>query len=127
MPHIIIEHSADFAKTFVNLMKQEIPQIMAKIVEGNFDSDQCKCRSQSYDEYLVGSLDHSSSSFLHITVKILSGRSLEAKKKLSEQLIEFAKISFERLKLGTERCDLSIDIVEMDRETYQKTRIAQSS
>lgn len=54
MPHIIIEHSANFTKNSVDLMKKEIPQIMAKITEGDFDADQCKCRSHSFDEYLVG-------------------------------------------------------------------------
>lgn len=123
MPHIIIEHSADFSKNSVDLMKKEVPQIMAKITEGNFDADQCKCRSHSFDEYLVGFPDQSSASFLHLTIKILSGRTLEARKKLSAQVIEFAKKTFEELKLQSQRCDISIDIVEMEKETYQKMRI----
>ncbi len=123
MPHIIIEHSANFTKNSVDLMKKEIPQIMAKITEGNFDADQCKSRSHLFDEYLVGSPDQSSASFLHVTIKILSGRTLEARKKLSAQVIEFAKKTFDDLGLKTKRCDLSVDIVEMDKETYQKARI----
>jgi 5-carboxymethyl-2-hydroxymuconate isomerase len=123
MPHIIIEHSADFTKNSVDLMKKEIPQIMGKITEGNFDADQCKCRSHSFDEYLVGTPDQSSASFLHITIKILSGRTLEAQKKLSAQVIEFVKKTFNDLGLETKRCDISIDIVEMNKEAYQKTRI----
>lgn len=123
MPHIIIEHSKDFTKNSVDLMKKEIPQIMAKISEGNFDADQCKCRSHGFNEYLVGSPDQSSASFLHITIKILSGRTLEAQQKLSAQVIEFVKKIFGDLELKTKRCDISIDVVEMNKETYQKVRI----
>lgn len=123
MPHIIIEHSANFTKNSVDLMKKEIPQIMAKITEGDFDADQCKCRSHSFDEYLVGSTDQSSASFLHVTIKILSGRTIEVRKKLSMQVMEFAKKIFENLDLKDKRCDLSVDITEMNKENYQKARI----
>ncbi len=130
---------------------------MALVVEGNFDPDQCKARSHSFDEYLVGKLDQTTSSFLHITIKILAGRTLAARKKLSEKVMNFSKEFFEKLEftptatdqiiatanqiadaitgvphvqmpmrhadLSDKRCDISVDIVEMDREVYQKIRI----
>ena len=130
---------------------------MAAIVEGNFDPDQCKARSHSFDEYLVGKPDQTTSSFLHITIKILSGRTLEVRKKLAEKVMNFSKNFFEKLEftptpkdqimatanqiadvvsgvphvqmpmrhadLSDKRCDISVDIVEMDREVYQKIRI----
>ena len=123
MPHIVIEHSADFTKTYVHSLQKKIPQIMAGITEGNFDADQCKCRSVSFDEYLVGIPDQSTASFMHISIKILGGRSLEARKKLSAQVIEFIHKNCAELNLASSRCDLSVDIIEMDRETYQKLRI----
>ncbi len=93
---------------------------MASITEGNFDPDQCKARSFSFDEYFVGRPDQSSSSFLHLTIKILSGRSAEVRKKLSIKSVELAEKFFLALNLPSKRCDISVDIVEMDRETYQK-------
>lgn len=126
-------------------------------LEGNFDPDQCKCRSFSFDEYLVGKIDQKKSSFIHITIKILSGRSLEVRKKLAEEIAKQAREFFEKLAfsptkkdelietannlvdaitgvphlqmpvinhdLSGKRCDISVDVVEMTRETYQKIRI----
>lgn len=157
MPHLIIEHSFNIKKSAIRSLEQEIQNIMASITEGNFDPDQCKTRSNSFDEYFVGKPDQTTSSFLHITIKILSGRTLETRKKLAEKVVNFSKDFFEKLEftptatdqiiatvgqladavtgiphvqmpmrhadLSDKRCDISVDIVEMDRETYQKIRI----
>lgn len=130
---------------------------MASVTEGNFDPDQCKCRAYSFDEYLVGKPNQENSSFIHVTIKILSGRTPEAKKKLAEKSMAALKEFFgnvatkptekdrfvetaqeladavtgvphvppipQNSDLINKRCDLSVDIVDMDRETYQKTRI----
>jgi 5-carboxymethyl-2-hydroxymuconate isomerase len=125
MPHIIIEHSSDIVKSNIRIINSEILQIMKSITDGNFDIDQCKIRSFIFDEYRVGTLDESEASFIHITIKILSGRSVEIRKKLAELVFDFSKKSLINLpfKRNSVRTDLSVDIVEMDRETYQKTRI----
>jgi 5-carboxymethyl-2-hydroxymuconate isomerase len=157
MPHLIIEHSSNIKKSAIRTLEKEVQNILASIVEGNFDPDQCKARSHSFDEYLVGKPDQTTSSFLHITIKILTGRTLEVRKKLSEKVMNFSKDFFEKLEftptptdqiiatanqladaitgiphvqmpmrhadLSDKRCDISVDIVEMDREVYQKIRI----
>lgn len=89
-------------------------------VAGNFDPDQCKCRSFSFDEYLVGRTDQTESSFIHITFKVLSGRSVEVRKNLSQKIIELTEKFFTDLNLPNKRCDITIDVVEMNRDTYQK-------
>ncbi len=122
MPHLIIEHSGNIAKNSIRVLEQEIQNIMNG-VEGNFDADQCKCRDFSFDEYFVGRPDQSTSSFLHITLKVLSGRSIEIRKNLSEKILTFSQRFFSELNLPTKRCDISVDIVEMERDTYQKIRI----
>ena len=122
MPHLIIEHSGNIKKNSIRALEQEIQNIM-NVVEGNFDADQCKCRDVAFNEYLVGRPDQSTSSFLHITLKVLSGRSIEVRKNLAEQISTFSQRFFSELNLPTKRCDISIDIVEMERETYQKIRI----
>lgn len=156
MPHLIIEHSGDISQSLIIDLQKNIQNILP-LLEGNFDPDQCKCRSFSFDEYLVGKIDHKKSSFIHITMKILSGRSLEMQKKLGEKIMEQAKEFFEKLvfspttkdeiietannlvdaitgvphlqmpmvnhDLSGKRCDISVDVVEMTRETYQKIRL----
>jgi 5-carboxymethyl-2-hydroxymuconate isomerase len=157
MPHIIIEHSANFSKDSIINLQVEIQNIMASITEGNFDPDQCKARAHLFEDYLVGRPNQETASFLHITIKILAGRSLEVRKKLGEQVMNFSKKFFEELlfspnqkdqlietahqladvvsgvphpqlplrnsALADKRCDLSVDIVEMEKETYQKVRV----
>lgn len=123
MPHIIIEHSADFSKESIKDMQVEAQKIMASVVEGNFDPDQIKCRSHSFDEYLVGLPNQTTASFLHITIKLLAGRSIEVKKRVAKRTGKFAERVVKELKLGTKRCDISVDVVNMDRTSYQKIRI----
>ena len=122
MPHLIIEHSGNIKRRSVAALENKIQEIM-HAQEGNFDADQCKCRSFSFDEYFVGRIDESESSFIHITLKVLTGRSVEVRKNLSQKIMEFVQKFYEELKLPTKRCDLSVDIVEMEKETYQKIRV----
>jgi len=93
MPHLIIEHSANIKKNSVRTLETEIQNIM-QAHEGNFDADQCKCRSFAFDDYLVGKPDQSTSSFIHITLEALSGRSLDVRKSLLEKIATFTNKFF---------------------------------
>jgi len=119
MPHIIIETSKNILASESLKIGQEIQQIMKKIVEGNFDPDQCKIRVINYENYIVG-LEENDENFIHISIKILAGRAVEARQKLASQSFEFVNNFYKNLKLSQKRCDISIDIIEMNRETYQK-------
>lgn len=122
MPHLVIEHSADIKNSETKNLQKEILKIMSK-AEGNFDPDQCKCRSFSFDEYLVGHLNPPTSSFVHVTLKVLTGRTPEVRKSLSQKIAELTKNFLINLNLKTSRWDISVDLVEMDAQTYQKIRI----
>ena len=119
MPHIIIETSKNILASESFKIGQEIQQIMKKIVEGNFDPDQCKIRVITYENYIVG-LEENDENFIHISIKILAGRAIEVRQKLASQSFEFVNNFYKNLKLSQKRCDISIDIIEMNRETYQK-------
>ncbi len=122
MPHLIIELSSNIPKSSVANLQKNIQSIM-NCHEGNYDADQCKCRTYFFDEYLVGNQDQSAASFIHITLKALSGRSAEIKKSLSAKISVFVHKFYNDLNLPAKRCDISVDMVEMDREAYQKIRI----
>ena len=119
MPHIIIETSKNILASESLKIGQEIQQIMKKIIEGNFDPDQCKIRVINYENYIVG-LEENDENFIHISIKILAGRAVEVRQKLASQSFEFVNNFYKNLKLSQKRCDISIDIIEMNRETYQK-------
>lgn len=124
MPHIFIEHSANFSARTIKAISAEIPQIMAAVTEGNFDANQCKVRSQPFMEFLVGNFNEENSSFIHVTIKVLGGRSIEARKKVAENVAKFIEQKCANEIVRT-RHDLSVDVVEMDRDIYQKKTISQ--
>lgn len=124
MPHLIIEHSANISKSSITNLQKNILNIMSD-VEGNFDADQCKARALAFDDYLVGLTDQDTSSFIHITLKVLTGRAVQIRKNLAEKILEFSREFLFDLKLSGKRHEISIDIVEMERETYQKFMVKQ--
>lgn len=127
MPHIIIEHSENITNQNALKIGLEIQQIMAKITDGNFDPDQCKIRCKKYENYLVG-LEKNPAYFIHISIKILAGRSLEIRQNLASQSFEFVKNFYQKTTTNSSsRCDISIDIIEMAREVYKKITISQEA
>ena len=120
MPHITIEHSKCIDEQIIRELSREIPKMMSKINDGNFSVQGCKVRASSFDKYLVGGIDQSSSSFCHITIKILAGRSKEIKIELAQKAGELAKEWLQNRKNLKENNDLSVDIVDMSANTYQK-------
>ena len=91
--------------------------------DGGFAIEGCKARALAFDKYFVGTLKQDSSSFIHVTLKILSGRSQEIKKMLSDKIMIYILKFVSELKLDSKYCDVSVDIADMERETYSKNRI----
>ncbi len=120
MPHIIIEKSSDISSNKILDFCKEIQEEMAKIKDGNFSIDACKARFSSFDKYLVGKENHESANFFHITIKILEGRNLEIRKELSEKIAKIAQNFLKTENLEKSRIDLSVDIVDMNKDCYQK-------
>ncbi len=121
MPHIIIEHSKCIDEKIVDNLLSEIPNLMEEIKGGNFSVSACKTRAISFDKYYVAGKNQETTSFLHITIKILEGRSGEIKVNLAEKIANFAKNLLENRQNIKEKNDLSVDIVDLDKNTYQKT------
>lgn len=124
MPHLIVEHSYDISSEPITQLQQDIQVIMSQS-EGNFTIEACKTRAFVFGDYRVGALNQDESSFIHITLKILQGRTLEARKALSDKIMTYLDQFVANQNLTTKRCDISVDIVEMDKETYGKARIGE--
>lgn len=111
MPHIIVEHSHHISLPLALTMGESIRDLMGEL--GDFDPHQCKIRTLSFSQYFVGMKNQEKSSFIHVTIKILS-RPLPLRQTLGNAV-------FNHIKKSNPLCDLSVDIIEMDRETYKKT------
>lgn len=108
MPHCIIEHSPNFYGESLN---QGV--YLGAVQTGLFaeDGSDIKVRSMAYDHYQTG---ENAQDFVHVTVKILSGRSEQDKTRLSESVMAQLK------RLSITNASLTVEIVDMDRNSYAK-------
>ena len=108
MPHCIVEHSADIdGETLVSLVHRGA-------LESNlFDSEgsDIKVRAAPYSDYQTGSVNID---FVHVTLRILSGRNLDQKSNLSQLVLNKLE------GLLTNGCSISVEVVDIDRDSYAK-------
>ncbi|MFW0754517.1 5-carboxymethyl-2-hydroxymuconate Delta-isomerase [Pseudomonas sp. H11T01] len=108
MPHCIIECSATL----------DGDMLTSKVHQGTLDSmlfepdgSDIKVRALTYHSYIVGGFK---TDFVHVTVKILSGRSLLQKAVLSKSIQ--AKLS----ELDLVSCSITVEVVDIERASYLK-------
>ena len=108
MPHCVIEHSADIdGKTLVSL-------VYKGALESNlFESEgsDIKVRALSYSNFQTGNVDFN---FVHVTLKILSGRSVVQKSNLTQLVLGQLK------SIGMSNCSISVEVADIDRASYSK-------
>ncbi|MCK5041681.1 MAG: 5-carboxymethyl-2-hydroxymuconate Delta-isomerase [Sphingomonadales bacterium] len=110
MPHCIIE----YAKVLENKIS---PQVLIEATQKGalnsslFALEDIKCRTVAFDNFLVGSGDKN---FIHVTTKILSGRDDKQKENLSNCILK------ELLELGLSKVSLTVEVCDIDRNTYAK-------
>lgn len=109
MPHCIIEHSDTIDDS--KLISLVFDGVMASEL---FDADggDIKVRSQSYNMYLVG---NKKSNFVHVALKILSGRNDEQKVRLSQLVLYKLK------SIGLGDCSITVEVIDIDRVSYSKS------
>lgn len=118
MPHCIIEHS-------ISLDAQKLlPLVFASVKNSQLfaaDGSDIKVRAMAYQHYWVGqnNLGHSNvgqsqADFVHVVLKILSGRTTEQK----QQLAQFVLTAL--LQLQHQGCSYTVEVVDMDRDSYAK-------
>jgi len=110
MPHIVIEYS-DNLKT--DLETSELTKKLHKaVVEfGLFEPASVKARSLEYSDFV---LTGAASSFIHVTVSILSGRTVEQRNALNDAVFKVISTAVPAAE------KISSDIREMNAETYKK-------
>jgi 5-carboxymethyl-2-hydroxymuconate isomerase len=110
MPHCIIEYSAQLKNTVKPI------QLISAVYNGAFtselfESNDIKTRVICFDEYQAGSVK---ANFIHVIAKILSGRTLEQRNMLSHAILN------ELHMLNCSATSLTVEVVEMERESYAK-------
>lgn len=110
MPHCVIEYSQN--------LEQEVPPMdwmeavqTACIKSALFQSNDIKIRAFPCKHFITGGVQDA---FVHVTIRMLQGRSAEQKTTLSEDVLT-ALCSF-----AVKQVSLSVEIIEMDNQTYRK-------
>ncbi|MCF6189311.1 MAG: 5-carboxymethyl-2-hydroxymuconate Delta-isomerase [Cocleimonas sp.] len=114
MPHCIIEYSKE--------LESEInPKLMINAAHHGalastlFKESHIKSRTVSYQHYKTGANDLR---FIHITLRILSGRTLGQKTDLSQHILSQFKALLGSKNLSS--ISVTVEVSDMERDTYSK-------
>ena len=113
MPHCIIEYSEKLTE------QVEVEQFLSVVFKGAlrsklFDKSDIKARAVSYVAHKTGA---DNQDFIHVTVKILAGRTAEQRAHLSTCVLQ----QLNNLDLSS--VSLSVEICDIDTESYRKVMI----
>lgn len=119
MPHLIMEFSKNLGNAAeLEPLLKELHQIVGTAESVNIET--VKSRLYPHEIYYVGA-DSSRRAFLHLTIKILPGRTLEWQQGVGENVHGAAKKWVaEHLKPGV-NCSTTVEFVELAEATYFKT------
>ncbi|OBT08317.1 5-carboxymethyl-2-hydroxymuconate isomerase [Shewanella sp. UCD-FRSSP16_17] len=108
MPHCIVEHSAKLnGQALVDLVHQGA--LTSELFQAQ--GSDIKVRAIPYSEFKTGNVDIS---FVHVTMRILSGRNDKQKTMLTQRVLNQLQT------LIKADCSLSVEVVDIERETYSK-------
>ncbi|WP_192891471.1 5-carboxymethyl-2-hydroxymuconate Delta-isomerase [Vibrio bathopelagicus] len=111
MPHCIIEHSSTInghqlnQKVFLGAMESQLFSPTGEDI---------KVRSLAYQHYQTG---EEKEDFVHVSVRILSGRQESDKVRLSESILN------QLLTLSLSSASLTVEIIDIDRASYSKVLV----
>jgi len=115
MPHLTVEYCTELAD---DLAPRELLKALNRtlIASGLFSAPDIKSRAVALDTVLVG--DGAPDRFVHIEVALLSGRSIEVRRKLAEELLTSASAELNETALRP--LQVSVEVRELDKECYAK-------
>ncbi len=110
MPHCTIEYAKEIEQSVS--ASGLVQRVHAGAVKsGLFDESHIKTRAIAFEYFKTGT---GSMPFIHVSLKILSGRDQAQKKLLTRCVLEELK------GIDIEHLSLTVDVRDMDRETYSK-------
>lgn len=113
MPHVIVEHTKALSQPIED--KKLLHSIHQTVIGSElFSADAVKTRQIGYDAICWGE-DGISIDFVHVTVKILAGRTEAQRTELADAVFAVLEEALPDVP------KLSVDIHEMMKQTYRKT------
>jgi 5-carboxymethyl-2-hydroxymuconate isomerase len=121
MPHIVIEYTPNLVDLPFDAMLAAVTRELAQSPEVGDEAD-LKARVLRAEAFRVG-LAEAGMGFIHVTVRILAGRSAAAKKDFSDRVTRGMLGCMPAMPAGLSAY-LSVEVVDMDRDSYRKVRLA---
>lgn len=116
MPHLILEYSSNLktkpSKELLSRLHESLPAL------GPFELHSIKSRILEHQVYCVADGDPDAG-FVHLELRILSGRAPEIKQRVSKGLAEILK-DFFAADLSARRMSVTVEIRDLDAECYSK-------
>lgn len=122
MPHLTLEYSENIGAFDAEAILLALNESLA--ASGHFEEADIKSRCVRRDAFRVGTASEPRA-FVHATLAILSGRTLDTRRALSDRVLSVLKAHC-RAPSGV-RLQLSAQVVEIERESYAKVAIEPSS
>lgn len=112
MPHLILECSDNIIEGNHQLLNilHDCQQILVENLPTSLES--CKSRVVRHQDYLLGNGD-GQNAFIHLEVKVLTGRSEELLKQLAEKLKAYILAHLSESQASDLKLKLSVEIVEL--------------
>lgn len=120
MPHIIIEYTPNLTDLPFDAMLAEVTRRLADSPEVEDEAD-LKARVVRADAFRVGLAD-SQRGFIHVTLRILEGRTDQAKQDFSQRVADGMRAHMPVFAAGL-TVHLSVEVVDMHRASYRKVRL----
>jgi len=120
MPHIIVEYTPNLPDLPFDAMLAAVTRRLAESPEVEDEAD-LKARVVRADWFRVGLAD-SRRGFIHVTVRILAGRSEQAKQDFSQRVADGMLEHMPAFATGM-TVHLSVEVVDMDRGSYRKVKL----
>ena len=108
MPHIIVEHTDDIKG--VDALVGDLHQSLAR--QETITLGGIKSRSITVQNAFVGEMQNGS--MVHVTIKLLSGRSDELRAKMTDDLLSVIKSKV------ADHVSVTVESVELHNQSYQK-------
>lgn len=121
MPHTTIEHSFEISTSKLEEIFSAINSTIAKN-DGNFDIANCIAKSINMPNFMAAN-GSEKIDFIHITIKILQGRSVEIRKNLAENINKVVADFLGKNSLSKNPIKLGVEVNEIEKEIYQKSLI----
>lgn len=121
MPHIVIEYTPNLVDLPFDAMLAEVTHRLAQCPEVEDEAD-LKARVVRADWFRVGLAD-SGRGFVHVTVRIMAGRSEQAKQDFSRRVADGMLEHMPTFERGL-TVHLSVEVVDIERSSYRKIRLS---